>query len=127
MRPLPRDFYDRATQLVARDLLGMHLTHRVGDLQRVGRIVETEAYLGPHDLAAHWCAAGLLRTEVMFGPPGFAYVYLIYGVHHCMNVVTEAEGHASAVLILRSSRSEMSRAARRGRACSAGAGDRSAA
>jgi DNA-3-methyladenine glycosylase len=99
MRPLPRDFYDRATQLVARDLLGMHLTHRVGDLQRVGRIVETEAYLGPHDLAAHSARGRTPRTEVMFGPPGFAYVYLVYGVHHCMNVVTEAEGHASAVLI----------------------------
>ncbi|MBV8316305.1 MAG: DNA-3-methyladenine glycosylase, partial [Planctomycetaceae bacterium] len=97
MRPLPRDFYDRATQLVARDLLGMHLTHRVGDQQRVGRIVETEAYLGPHDLAAHSARGRTPRTEVMFGPPGFAYVYLIYGVHHCMNVVTEAEGHASAV------------------------------
>jgi DNA-3-methyladenine glycosylase len=99
MHPLPRDFYDRDTQLVARELLGMLLVHRVGELLQVGRIVETEAYLGPHDLAAHSARGRTPRTEVMFGPPGHAYVYLIYGVHHCLNVVTERQGHASAVLL----------------------------
>jgi DNA-3-methyladenine glycosylase len=77
----------------------MHLVHRVDGRYRVGRIVETEAYLGPHDLAAHSARGRTARTEVMFGPPGRAYVYLIYGIYHCVNVVTEQEGHASAVLL----------------------------
>lgn len=99
LRPLPRRFYDRDTEAVARDLLGKLLAYRVAGLLRVGRVVETEAYLGPHDLASHSSRGRTARTEVMFGPPGHAYVYLIYGIHHCLNVVTEPEGHAAAVLI----------------------------
>lgn len=99
MQKLPRSFYDRDTIIVARELLGKFLVHRATGLTRVGRIVETEAYLGPHDLAAHSSKGVTARTRVMFGPPGHAYVYLIYGVHWCMNVVTEREGHGAAVLL----------------------------
>lgn len=99
MRKLQREFYDRDTILVARELLGMYLVHVVAGVERVGRIVEVEAYLGPHDLAAHSARGRTERTKVMFGPPGHAYVYLIYGIHHCVNVVTQSEGHASAVLL----------------------------
>jgi len=95
MQKLPRSFYDRDTITVARELLGKYLVHG----SRVGRIVEVEAYLGPHDLAAHSAKGLTERTRVMFGPPGYAYVYFIYGIYHCMNVVTEREGHASAVLL----------------------------
>lgn len=96
---LPRSFYDRDTLVVARELLGTYLVHIDKGIEKVGRIVEVEAYLGPHDLAAHSCKGLTPRTKVMFGPPGHVYVYLIYGMHHCMNVVTEQEGHASAVLL----------------------------
>ncbi|TFW10202.1 DNA-3-methyladenine glycosylase [Oxalobacteraceae bacterium OM1] len=96
---LPRSFYDRDTVTVARELLGMHLVHVQDGVERRGRIVETEAYVGPHDLAAHSSKGITPRTKVMFGPPGHAYVYLIYGMHHCMNVVTEAVGQGTAVLL----------------------------
>ncbi len=99
MQKLPRAFYDRDTIIVARELLGKHLVHVTGGMKRVGRIVETEAYLGPHDLAAHSARGRTKRTEPMFGPSGHAYVYMIYGMYFCMNVVTEPEGHASAVLL----------------------------
>jgi DNA-3-methyladenine glycosylase len=99
VRKLRRPFYDRDTVAVARDLLGKYLVHASRGVERVGRIVEVEAYLGPNDLAAHSSKGLTARTRVMFGPPGHAYVYMIYGMHFCMNVVTEREGHASAVLL----------------------------
>ena len=99
LQKLDRAFYDRNTVIVARELLGKYLVHISDGLERIGRIVEDEAYLGPHDLAAHSAKGVTKRTKVMFGPPGNAYVYMIYGMYHCMNVVTEREGHASAVLL----------------------------
>jgi DNA-3-methyladenine glycosylase len=96
---LPRSFYDRDTRAVAREILGSYLVHVVDGVERVGRIVEVEAYLGPHDLAAHSSKGLTRRTRVLFGPPGHAYVYLVYGLHWCMNAVTEREGHGSAVLL----------------------------
>ena len=99
MRKLPRTFYDRETIVVAPELLGKLLVHRAAGVWRIGKIVEVEAYLGPHDLAAHSSKGLTARTKVMFGPPGHAYVYLIYGLHHCLNVVTEAEGKGAAVLL----------------------------
>ena len=99
MRKLPRKFYDRDTVEVAHELLGKCLVHVIGGVERIGRIVEVEAYLGPHDLAAHSAKGLTARTKPMFGPPGHAYVYLIYGMYHCMNVVTQPEGTAAAVLL----------------------------
>ena len=92
-------FYDRDTEQVARDLLGAVLRCTTSDGVASGRIVETEAYLGEHDLACH-AAAGLTeRTRWLYGAPGTAYVYFIYGVHWCFNAVTRAVGSPSAVLV----------------------------
>jgi len=96
---LPRRFYARPTEEVARDLLGKELVHVDEGVERRARIVEVEAYVGAHDLAAHSSKGITPRTAVMYGPPGHAYVYLIYGMHHCMNIVTEPEGNGAAVLI----------------------------
>jgi len=99
-RPLGSRFYARDAATVARDLLGRLLISTVGGRRCVARIVETEAYLGPHDPASH--AAGWRRTprnEVMYGKPGLLYVYFTYGMHWCANVVTGREGFPSAVLL----------------------------
>jgi DNA-3-methyladenine glycosylase len=98
-KTLSRDFYNRNTEVVALELLGKHLLHRFANRVRIGRIVEVEGYLGPHDPASHSSRGKTPRTRVMFGPPGYAYVYLVYGIHFCMNVVTEPEGHGAAVLL----------------------------
>ena len=95
----PLAFFERPTLAIARALIGMHLLHDDGRRVRAGRIVETEAYQGPKDLAAHSSRGRTARTEVMFGPPGHAYVYFIYGVWHCLNVVTGARGVPHAVLL----------------------------
>jgi DNA-3-methyladenine glycosylase len=96
---LAKDFYLQPTLKVARALIGMHLVHQEAGNVRVGRIVETEAYLGPKDLAAHSSRGRTARTEVMFGPGGHAYVYFIYGFWNCLNVVTAPEGTPHAVLL----------------------------
>jgi len=92
---IPRAFYERPTAEVARDLLGKVLVHGAA----AGTIVETEAYLGRGDLAAHAARGITDRTRVIFGPPGHAYVYLIYGMYECLNIVAEPEGQPGCVLI----------------------------
>ena len=98
LRPLNRAFFGRDPRRVARDLLGKVLIRQEPGSRRTGRIVEVEAYLGQHDPAAHSAAGNTARTAVLFGPPGYAYVYFIYGNHYCLNVSCEPEGLAGGVL-----------------------------
>ncbi|MGC2162799.1 MAG: DNA-3-methyladenine glycosylase [Silvibacterium sp.] len=95
---LPRRFYADAPDVVARGLLGKVLARRLDGELLTGRIVETEAYFGQDDPAAHTFAGKTARNAVLFGPPGFAYVYFIYGMHYCLNVSCEPDGQAGGVL-----------------------------
>ena len=98
-RVLPRSFYDREPAEVARDLLGAVVEVSSADGLVALRLVETEAYAGEDDPASHAWRGPTPRTQVMFGPPGHAYVYFSYGMHWALNVVTGPEGHAGAVLL----------------------------
>lgn len=96
---LPASFYDREVADVARDLLGMRLVRFQNGLRISGIITETEAYRGEEDLACHARVGRTRRTEVMYGPPGHAYIYFTYGMHWCLNCVTGTEGFPAAVLL----------------------------
>jgi DNA-3-methyladenine glycosylase len=100
MAKLGRGFYHRETRLVASELLGKYLVRQIGSVSLVCCITETEAYIGPIDKACHaFDNRRTPRTEILFGLPGYAYIYMIYGMYHCLNFVTEAEGTPCAVLI----------------------------
>lgn len=96
---LSRSFYDRPTLTVARELIGARLVRRYRGRRLSGTIVETEAYLGPADVASHASHGPASRAAPMFGPPGHAYIYFTYGMHYCMNVVTEGKDSGTAVLL----------------------------
>jgi DNA-3-methyladenine glycosylase len=98
IHPLERSFFARDPRRVARELLAKLLIRDVGKLRLAARVVEVEAYLGESDPAAHAAAGNTPRTSVLFGPPGYAYVYFIYGNHYCLNVSCEREGKAGSVL-----------------------------
>jgi DNA-3-methyladenine glycosylase len=98
-KPLLRRFFDRDPRDVAQDLLGKLLIRRQGARIMAGRVVETEAYMGVTDAAAHSAAGITTRNAVLFGPPGYAYVYMIYGFYFCLNVVTDHPEYPSAVLV----------------------------
>lgn len=97
--PIPRKFYQQSTLQVARDLLGCFLVRKIGRKIIKGIITETEAYIGEDDLACHASKGRTPRTEIMYGEAGHAYVYMIYGMYHCLNIVTERKNFPAAVLI----------------------------
>ena len=96
---ITRDFYQQPTLEVAKALLGKKLVREINNKKYIGIIVETEAYIGENDTACHAAKGRTQRTEVMFGAAGHAYIYFVYGMHYMFNIVTEAQGHPSAVLI----------------------------
>lgn len=96
---LDRKYFNRPTVEVARSLIGKYLVRENGRGRTAGKIIEVEAYVGPQDKACHASKGRTKRTEVLFGPPGMSYVYLIYGMYHLLNVVTEREEFPAAVLI----------------------------
>lgn len=96
---LKREFFDRPTIKVAKELLGKFLARKIGNKVTRVMITETEAYVGPKDLASHASRGRTKRTQVMFGPPGYAYIYLIYGMYYCLNLVTEKNDYPAAVLL----------------------------
>lgn len=96
---LSRRYFARPTVQVARSLIGKYVVREIDGRILAGKIIEVEAYVGPQDKACHASKGRTQRTEVLFGPPGVAYIYLIYGMYHCLNVVTEREEFPSAVLI----------------------------
>lgn len=98
-RVLTRAYFNRPTLTVARSLIGKYLVRKRGRRTVAARIVEVEAYIGMEDRACHASKGRTARTDVMFGPAGVSYVYLIYGMHHCFNIVTERAGFPSAVLV----------------------------
>ena len=100
MNKLAREFYMDETLEVSKKLLGKLLVHKINEMELVGKIVEVEAYMGPHDKAAHsYNNRRTERVEVMYGPPGFAYIFAIYGMNYCMNIVTAKVGIPNAILI----------------------------
>jgi DNA-3-methyladenine glycosylase len=101
IHPLDRAFYARGPRTVARELLGKVLVRKAGGKRLTARIVEVEAYLGEKDPAAHAAAGRTLRNAVLFGPPGYAYIYFIYGNHYCLNVSCDREGQTGAGVLFR--------------------------
>ena len=99
MKPLPRSFFSRSTRTVARELLGCRLVRQLNGDRLAGIVVEAEAYIGEQDQACHAKVGKTPRTQVMYGPAGFSYVYFTYGMHWMLNVVTAKEGFPAAVLI----------------------------
>jgi len=97
-RPLPQAFFERDPRIVGKELLGKLLVRRLGNKILMGRVVETEAYLGKNDPAAHSASGRTARNAVIFGPPGYAYVYFIYGRYFCLNVSCLPDGEAGGVL-----------------------------
>lgn len=98
-RNLPRSFFARDTHIVARALLGKKLVRHIGRTVVGGRITEVESYAGVDDLASHAARGRTARTEIMFGPAGYAYIYLVYGIHYCFNITTEEKEFPAAILV----------------------------
>ena len=99
MRKLPDKFFARKTNLVAKDLLGQYLVRKINNKEIICRITEVESYIGPKDKASHASKGRTSRTEIMFGPAGRFYVYLIYGMYYCLNLITEDKDFPAAILI----------------------------